>query len=218
MSDQFEPVENVSDFIPLMGPSRPVLVTSRFRDGKINVAPFSWCIPVSQNPPMVALTLLTTPRRQRSLINILRESEFVINVPGPDLAERMVKASYWYPKGVNKLEFLKFATAPARVVGVPVLTECRAHIECRLVQALPFGDHTTLIAEVVAASYDTTVFGAGYLIDMSRTSPLLHLRHFNTADGQVHVFYTGSQSRTANVPFPPGGMDSMGRPTGDEED
>ena len=218
MNDPLTPVNNLYDFIPLMGPSRPVLVTSRFRDGKINVAPFSWCIPVSQKPPLLALALLTTPRRQRSLINIVRDIEFVVNVPGPELAERMVEASYWYPKGVNKLEFLEFKTAPAQVVGVPVLTECRAHVECRLVQTIPTGDHTTLIAEVVAAAYDPELFGPGYLLNMGMTSPLLHLRHFNTADGQVHVFYTGSQSCTANVPFPPGGMDSMGRPAGDEED
>jgi flavin reductase (DIM6/NTAB) family NADH-FMN oxidoreductase RutF len=218
MEEQCRPVENLFDFISLMGPSRPVLVTSRFRDGRVNVAPFSWCIPVSQNPPMLALALLTTPRRQRSLINILREREFVANVPGPELAERMVMASYWYPKGVNKLEFLKFKTAPARVVDAPILAECRAHIECRLMQALPLGDHTTLIAAVVAADFDPGTYGPGYLLDLGKTSPLLHLRHFNTADGQVHVFYTGNQSRTANVPFPPGGMDSMGRPVGDEED
>lgn len=218
MNFPIKPVGALCDFIPLMGPSRPVLVTSRFRDGTTNVAPFSWCVPVSQKPPMLALALLTTPRRQRSLINILRDIEFVVNVPGPELAERMVEASYWYPKGVNKLEFLHFKTAPAQVVGVPVLTECRAHIECRLVQALPIGDHTTLIAEVVAAAYDSGLYGPGYLLNLGKTSPLLHLRHYNTSDGQVHVFYTGSQCRTANVPFPPGGMDSMGRPTGDEED
>src|SRR5512133_1840279 len=96
------PVAHLREFIPLMQPSRPVLVTSRFANGRINVAPFSWCIPVSLDPPMLGLALLTTPRRQRSLINILREGQFVVNMPGPDLAPRVAAASYWYPKGVNK--------------------------------------------------------------------------------------------------------------------
>lgn len=212
------PVQNLSDFIPLLSPSRPILVTTRFRDGRINVAPFSWCTPVSQKPPILALALLTIPRRQRSLINILREGQFIVNLPGPDLAQRLVMASYWYPKGVNKLEFLAFETGQAQVLDLPVLAECRAHIECRLQQAIPTGDHTLLIADVVAASYDPEVFGQGMLLDLERAAPLLHLRHFNTTDGQVHVFFTGRESRTYNVPFPPGAIDALGRPTGDEED
>jgi flavin reductase (DIM6/NTAB) family NADH-FMN oxidoreductase RutF len=167
---------------------------------------------------MLVLALLTVPRRQRSLINILREGQFVVNVPGPDLAQRLVKASYWYPKGVNKLEFLGFQTADAQVVDLPILAECRAHIECKLTQALSTGDHTTLVAEVVAATYDPDIYGGGMLTDLEKTSPLLHMRLFNIADGQVHVFLTGAESRTYSVPFPPGAVDSMGRPVADEED
>jgi flavin reductase (DIM6/NTAB) family NADH-FMN oxidoreductase RutF len=218
MSSSKRPVTQLREFIPLMQPSRPVLVTSRFANGRFNVAPFSWCTPVSQDPPMLALALLTTPRRQRSLINILRDGQFAVNVPGPDLAARLVAASYWYPKGVNKLEHLGFETAPGQVVGLPLLSECRAHIECRLVQPIVTGDHTTLIADVVAASYDPEIYGSGMLMDLGRAAPLLHLRNFVTVDGQVHVFLAGGESRTYSVPFPPGGMDATGRPTGDEED
>ncbi len=218
MSAAKRPVANLRDFIPLMQPSRPVLVTSRFANGRINVAPFSWCTPVSLDPPMLALALLTRPRRQRSLINILRYGEFVVNLPGPELATRLVAASYWYPKGVNKLEHLGFATAAAEAVDLPLLAECRAHIECRLSQSVVTGDHTTLVADVVAASYDPAIFGSGMLMDLGKAEPLLHLRHFVTAKSQVHVFLTGAESRTYDVPFPPGGMDENGRPTGDEED
>jgi flavin reductase (DIM6/NTAB) family NADH-FMN oxidoreductase RutF len=212
------PVTQLRDFIPLMQPSRPVLVTSRFANGRFNVAPFSWCTPVSQDPPMLALALLTTPRRQRSLINILRDGQFVVNLPGPEMAARLVGASYWYPKGVNKLERLGFETAPAQVVDLPLLSECRAHLECRLVQSIVTGDHTTLIADVAAASYDPAAFGSGMLLDLDRAAPLLHLRNFLTGDGQVYVFLAGGEARAYHVPFPPGGMDANGRPTGDEED
>jgi flavin reductase (DIM6/NTAB) family NADH-FMN oxidoreductase RutF len=167
---------------------------------------------------MLALALLTVPRRQRSLINILRDGQFVVNVPGPELARRLVQASYWYPKGVNKVDFLGFQTAPPQAVSVPLLAECYAHVECSLVQAIPTGDHTTLLAEVVAASYDPALYGPGLLLDLDKTGPLLQLQGFNTADGQVHVFLRGSGSRTLNVPFPPGAVDPFGRPLGDEEE
>lgn len=218
MSKNKVPVQNLADFVPLLSPSRPILVTTRFRTGRINVAPFAWCTPISGKPPMLVLALLATPRRQRSLINILREGQFIVNIPTPELAERLVRASYWYPKGVNKLEELGFKTAPAQVLDLPILTECRAHIECRLTQSLTPGDHTLLIADVVAASYDEGTFGPGMMMNLEVVRPLLHLRHVVTLEGQAHVFFTGDQTRICYAPFPAGGMDAEGRPTGDEED
>jgi len=167
---------------------------------------------------MLALALLAQPRRQRSLTNILREGQFIVNIPTPELAERLVRASYWYAKGVNKLEELGFKTGPAQVLDLPILTECRAHIECRLTQAITPGDHTLLIADVVAASYDEGTFGPGMIMNLERVRPLLHLRHVNTVDGQAHVFLVGGQARVAYAPFPPGGIDEQGRPTADEEE
>ncbi len=218
MSQNKVPVDKLEDFIALLSPSRPILVTTRFRTGRINVAPFAWCTPVSAKPPMLALALLTTPRRQRSLINILREGQFVINIPTPELADRLIRASYWYPKGVNKLEELGFKTAPAQVLDLPILTECRAHVECRLTQSLVTGDHTLLVADVVAASYDEGTFGFGMMMNLEKVRPLLHLRHVVTREGQAHVFFTGDQTRISYTQFPEGGMDAEGRPTGDEED
>ncbi len=218
MSQKKVPVEKLDDFVPLLSPSRPILVTTRFATGRINVAPFAWCTPISVKPPMLTLALLKTPRRQRSLINILRDGQFIINIPTPELAERVVRASYWYPKGVNKLEELGFTTGPAQVLDLPILTECRAHVECRLKDSLTPGDHTLLIADVVAASYDEGTFGPGMMMDLEKVRPLLHLRHVVGVQGQAHIFFTGDQTRIAYAPFPVGGMDANGKPTGDEED
>lgn len=218
MDNHKKPVRSLGDFIPLLSPSRPILVTSRFRSGEINVAPFAWCTPVSARPPMLALALLTTPRRQRTLINILRERCFIVNIPTIEMGERVVCASYWYPRGVNKLRELGFQTEPAQVLDLPILSECRAHVECTLAQSVVTGDHTLLIADVVAASYNEGTFGPGMVMDLEKVNPLMHLRHFVTSEGQAHVFFTGDQTRVCYAPFPAGGMDSDGRPTGDEED
>ncbi len=213
-------VAKLSDFIPLMQPSRPVLVTTRFKDGRINVAPFSWCIPVSANPPMVLLALATIPRKQRTLLNILRERAFVVNMPGAELAERLARASYSYPKGINKAESLEFKTLPGQVLDVPILAECRAHIECKLAQAIPTGDHTTLVADVVAASYDPDVFDDKMVLRLDRAMPLLHLRHNSMPDnsGQTFYFMTAPVGKTVFLPFPPGGLDENGQPIADRDD
>ncbi len=56
------------------------------------------------------------------------------------------------------------------------------------------------------------------LLNLEKAAPLMHMRLFNTTDGQVHVFFTGTESRTYNVPFPPGAVDALGRPVADEEE
>jgi flavin reductase (DIM6/NTAB) family NADH-FMN oxidoreductase RutF len=214
------PVAKLIDFIPLLQPSRPVLVTTRFKDGRINVAPFAWCNPVSTNPPMLILALASKPRRQRSLLNILRDPQFVVNLPGAELAERMARASFFYPKGINKLEFLSFKNAQAEEVEVPILTECRAHIECRLTEAIPTGDHTLLIADVVAASYQSEFYDGNMILKTERTSPLLHLRHHLSCEDQGQTFYFLETAgiRSMYLAFPPGGLDANGRPVAGEED
>ncbi len=214
------PVSKLADFVPLMQPTRPVLVTTRFKDGKINVAPFSWCTPVSVNPPLVLLALATIPRKQRSLLNILREGQFVVNMPGAELAERLARASYFYPKGMNKQEVLDFKTGPAQVLAVPILTECRAHIECKLVQAIPAGDHTLLMADVVAASYNPDLFDRNLVLKTDKALPLLHLRHYLMPDnsGQTFHFMASPIAQSRFVPFPPGGLDANGQPVADKDD
>jgi flavin reductase (DIM6/NTAB) family NADH-FMN oxidoreductase RutF len=214
------PVSKLGDFVPLLQPSRPVLVTSRFKDGRIDVAPFSWCIPASVSPPMLILALATIPRRQRSLLNILNNGEFVVNLPGAELAERLARSSYFYPKGINKLEHLDYQTAPGQVLDLPILTECRAHVECRLIEAIPTGDHTTLIANVVAASYESELYDDKMILKLDKAAPLMHLRHHLSPDGQGQTFYFLSADciRSLYLDFPPGGLDANGRPVADEED
>lgn len=38
-------------------PSRPILCTTKNEDGSDHVAPFGWCTPISQRPPMLMLSL-----------------------------------------------------------------------------------------------------------------------------------------------------------------
>ena len=53
-----------------------MLVTSKNKDGSLNVAPFSWITPISSRPLFLSLALLTIPRKQDILQNIERTGEF----------------------------------------------------------------------------------------------------------------------------------------------
>ncbi len=187
--------------IAFFRPNRPVLVTTCNRDGTTHVAPFAWCVPASYNPPMVTLALLSRPRKQHSLVNIERDRQFVVNIPGFDLSAELVRASYRYPAGVYKAGILGLEFSPAQRVDVPLIKQCRAHVECRLKISVVTGDHTLLLADVVDASYVPQQYHEGFIMDIENYSPCLHLGHKAHPDGQTHTFIDGGQSKLVNVPF-----------------
>jgi hypothetical protein len=53
---------------------------------------------------------------------------------------------------------------------------------------LPVGDHTMVIASVVAASYDPNLYDDNLLLRLDRTSPCVHMRQRKDPKGQTHFF------------------------------
>jgi flavin reductase (DIM6/NTAB) family NADH-FMN oxidoreductase RutF len=132
---------------PLLG--QIVLVTTLNADGRSNVAPKSWLSMMAFEPALLALGCNLNHWTAQ---NILQRREFVVNVPGDDLAE-IVWASHRLPHP-RPVEHLGLTPLPARKVKPPLIEECRAHLECAFVQHLVFGAEVILLGEIVAASAD----------------------------------------------------------------
>ncbi|GAB4537483.1 MAG: hypothetical protein Kow0063_24260 [Anaerolineae bacterium] len=195
------PQSQLCNSVTFFRPNRPVLVTTRDRDGTVHVAPFAWCVPASYDPPIITLALLSRPRKQHSLVNIERDREFVVNLPGHDLSADLVRASYRYPAGVYKKGILGFKFGPSQRVDVPRIEEARAHVECRLKTSLTTGDHTLLVADVVAASYAAKQYREGFILDVENYPPCLHLGHRQTSWGQVHSFIVRGDVESLDLPY-----------------
>jgi flavin reductase (DIM6/NTAB) family NADH-FMN oxidoreductase RutF len=188
----------------LLQPGRAILCTTINEDGSNHVAPFSWINPVSFKPPRVGLSLLTTPKKSISLDNIQRVGEFVINLPDLPLAEKLVLTSYDALAGENKFERSGFTPLPAKKVKPVAIEECRAHLECKVIQIMDVGDHDLIIADVVASYYDTSAFSENFLINLNTYKPATHLQSYITDSGQAHVFMEPGGAYVADVPFPSG--------------
>lgn len=189
----------------LLQPSRPVLVTSLGEDGATHVAPFGWVTPVSAEPPMIGLALLTKPKKQHTLVNIERSGEFVVNVPGLELAEGLVRCSYQVRPGQKKFALSGFDALPSVKVKPDSVAGCRAQLECRVLSVTPTGDHSLVIAEVIEARYDPEAFAASLALKVDKSMPCIHLNNYRTDDGQAHVFLDSAGVRLVEVPYEPGG-------------
>jgi flavin reductase (DIM6/NTAB) family NADH-FMN oxidoreductase RutF len=185
----------------LFQPSVPVLVTTLNADGGVNIAPFGWVTPVSAEPPLLALALLSRPRENLTLQNILREGEFVVSHVGLELADRLVKCSHKLPVGLNKFAASRFEAIPSTQVKPPGVKPARSAVECVLKTSLSPGDHTIVVGEVVAASFEPDCFDDGLVLRPERSFPCLHLEQYDRPDGQLHLFLGPGLVKEVDVEF-----------------
>jgi flavin reductase (DIM6/NTAB) family NADH-FMN oxidoreductase RutF len=118
-------------------------------DGEEHGMTANWITQVSFEPPMVAVAVENASRT----IELLRDAHhFAISVFAAgqrELAGRLGRSSDHAP---DKLKGIK--TKPAPSTKTPVLTEGLGWIECRVVSALPSGDHTIFLGEVLGAGVE----------------------------------------------------------------
>lgn len=194
--------EDLCNSVFLLQPSRPILCTTKNEDGTDHVAPFSWINPVSQKPPRVALALLCKPQKQKSLQNIERTGEFGVNIPDMTMAERLVKCSFSTKFGENKFDRSGFTRIASSIIKPNCIMECRANLECRVLNLIEAGDHTLIIADILHAKYDEDAFSSNFLVNTRNFKPVIHLQGFNLEKSQLHVFLSSESSQAVEVPYP----------------
>jgi len=160
----------------LLHPFNATLVTSKGKDGKINAMAVAWIIPVSVKPPLLVMSI----RPERYSYGLIMETEeFVVNIPTFDLAQKVLLCGRRSGRSCDKFKDAGLTPQEAKKVNVPVIEECVAHLECRLVKTVEAGDHVLMIGEVVAAYALEGYFDGVY--DVTRFRPCLHLgRNFFT--------------------------------------
>jgi flavin reductase (DIM6/NTAB) family NADH-FMN oxidoreductase RutF len=157
---------------------RPIaMITTVAQDGGINVAPFSYYMPVSGEPPLIAVTVgasrQATAAPKDTWLNIERSGEFVVNVTTTGIAEHIEAAAREYPRGMSELDVTGWHTVPSHKVAPPSLAESPAHLECVVREVINRGDQEScfsgvhiVLAEVVCITADDSI-----LAGPGRTDP-----------------------------------------------
>ena len=123
----------------------------------------------------------------RTAINILETREFVVNVPGADLAPRLWQAGDAVSDVVQQQpEIPCWTFAAATKVRAPMVLEGRAHLECRLESNKRLhGEEMIFFAHIVAASVDKSLIQGHSEHRYERLQPLFYLEDglFGLMDG-----------------------------------
>ncbi|MGH7470248.1 MAG: flavin reductase family protein [Cupriavidus necator] len=121
---------------------RPIAwVTTRSVEGVINLAPFSAFTFVSNKPPMLGINIGRKAGRIKDTAqNIHASGEYVIHIGDSSLVEAIHESAVEHEPHVSEVELLGLETTASERVSVPRLVAPPIAMECRLHQALSFGD------------------------------------------------------------------------------
>jgi flavin reductase (DIM6/NTAB) family NADH-FMN oxidoreductase RutF len=132
----------------------PVVLLTTARAGKANVMPMSWYSMLEFEPPLVGCVV---SNRNHSYGLLKASRECVINIPTADLAKQVVSCGN--STGLRTDKFGKFGLTPgpADRVAAPLIDECYASLECRVVDTSMVAKYCFFVLEVLKAWVDPKV-------------------------------------------------------------
>jgi flavin reductase (DIM6/NTAB) family NADH-FMN oxidoreductase RutF len=99
--------------------------------------------------------------------------EFVVNVPTMKIVKQTLFCGRISGKKCNKFKKAPLTPLPAKKVRPPIIKECIAHMECKLVQKIATGDHTLFVGEVLTAYVNKGVFTKSF--NIKKVKPIFHM-------------------------------------------
>lgn len=123
--------------------SHGVYVISTVHEGRVNALTAAWVARASFVPPLITISIGTT---RFSHDMILGSGVFAVNVLSRENIETGKRFGLKSGRKTDKFEGLDYETA---VTGSPVLKDCIAWLDCKVVSSHEAGDHTIFIGEVL---------------------------------------------------------------------
>jgi flavin reductase (DIM6/NTAB) family NADH-FMN oxidoreductase RutF len=173
---------------------RPIAwVSTRFPEGGVNVAPFSFFNGISSSPPL--LMVCVGRRRDGSpkdtLANAKATGEMVVNVVSRDLAEVMVETSAAFPPGVSEAEEVGLELAESEVVATPRVARSPVSFECEVERTIDFEGTTMIVGRVVSIHVSEDVATEEGTVDFDRLGPIGRLGGQDYLDPETGRFGIG---------------------------
>lgn len=131
----------------------PVVMVSTARKGTPNIMTMSWHMMVDFEPPLVACVM----GEGDYSFNILKQTqECVINIPTVELAKQVVGVGNTTGAKVDKFKKFNLTQVPASKVKPPMIGECYANLECKVIDMSMAAKYNIFILEVVKAWITTS--------------------------------------------------------------
>jgi len=132
----------------------PVVLLTTAHRGRMNVMTMSWHAMPEFEPPLVGCVV---SNRNLSFGALRSTKECVINIPTVKLAETVVKCGNISGRCKDKFAAFGLTALPASQVEPPLIAECHANLECRVVDTRLVTKYNFFVLEVRKAWFDPKV-------------------------------------------------------------
>jgi flavin reductase (DIM6/NTAB) family NADH-FMN oxidoreductase RutF len=143
------PVSNIRRFLE---PGPIVLVSSAWKD-ETNIMTMGWHMIMEFQPSLIGCYIWD---QNHSFDLIRRSRECVINVPTVDIGAAVVGIGNTSGRDVDKFAKFGLTAQPGEMVKAPLIAECYASFECRLVDSSLIRKYSLFVLECVKAHVATT--------------------------------------------------------------
>jgi flavin reductase (DIM6/NTAB) family NADH-FMN oxidoreductase RutF len=174
------PVDNIRRFLE---PGPIVLVSSAYKN-ETNIMTMGWHMIMESEPSLIGCYIWT---RNHSFELIRKSKQCVINLPTEDIAAKVVKIGNSSGRDIDKFAEFDLTAKPATHVRSPLIDECFANFECRLVDSSLIRKYSLFVFEVVKAHVATS----------PKTPKTIHYR----GDGEFMI--SGAETRKYRRLFRP---------------
>ncbi len=127
----------------------PVLLMTTARKGRANVMTMSWHTMLDFEPPLIACVI---GEGDYSFAALKATRQCVLAIPAAQMASKVVKIGNCHGDQMDKFKTFGLTPLPAATVAAPLIGECFANLECRVVDSVRRYD--LFVLEVVKAWTD----------------------------------------------------------------
>lgn len=142
----------VSKIRRYLEPGPIVLVSSKYKD-ETDVMTMGWHTVLEFSPSLIGCMISNA----NYSFNLIKKSkECVINIPTADLIDTIVGIGNTTGEKINKFETFNLTPLSSKNIKAPLIKECYANFECKLIDTKMLGKYNFFIFEVVKAHVAVT--------------------------------------------------------------
>ena len=126
----------------------PVVLLTTVWKGRVNVMTMSWHMMMEFTPALIGCVISPADHS----FGILRKTkECVIAIPTVDIVTKVVDIGNCSGEDVDKFEKFELTARRGEKVAAPLIEECAANLECRVVDTRMVNKYSMFVLEVVEA-------------------------------------------------------------------
>ena len=128
--------------------SGPVILVTTHNGNKNNIMTISWTMVLDFTPAFA----ITTGEWNYSFAALRKNKECVIAIPAVDMLDQVVGIGTCSGADTDKFSKFKLTPVHGKVVKAPLIKECMANIECKVIDIIR--KHNIVVLKAVAAYVD----------------------------------------------------------------